>query len=269
MQLLNIELSRVIADEEFNCRGKISPISVADLARDIQEKGLIQPVTVAPFGEAYKLIAGFRRHMAHKILKAKTILAVVREDMEDEKRARSFNLTENLHRSDLTIMEEANALRKLAALGMTRDAIAHEVGKSTAWVTTRIQLMGLPPEIQDEVVAGSFTSKDIRDLYNIYSKVGNDEAFKAVRDIKDAKLRGKEIKTKEIKDKTKPKNVRKARQPNEIGRLMAVLQEHIGNGLHTRVLAWCAGIVDDFEIHNDIAEKVEAAGGTYTIPEFK
>jgi len=68
-KFVQMPMSDIYVDEDFNCRKRITPIDVVDLAKDIKKNGLLQPVIVsiqsdeqqAENGKSYRLIAGFRR----------------------------------------------------------------------------------------------------------------------------------------------------------------------------------------------------------------
>jgi len=271
-----LPLEQVWADAEFNCRGRISPIDVADLMRDIESKGLIQPVCVTPLlegeegydkGLRYRLIAGFRRHMCHTILKKSTILSVIREDMKDEITARSFNLVENLQRADLTILQEAKAIEHLHHLGLTDTDLGKEIGMSKGWVQVRVMLLNLPPEVQSEVVSCSIPQSGIRELFTIFNKSGKDACFEAVKTIKEQKARG--VRTVAVKEKGPQRNKKRARSIAEMREMMLIVQATIGNGIATRMMAWCSGAINDFEAHTDIKKAADEMGRYYTIPELK
>ena len=58
-------------------------------------------------------------------------------------------LVENLHRQDLTPLEEAAAFQQLIEdFGLTHEQVADRVGKSRSAVTNTLRLLGLPPAIQ-------------------------------------------------------------------------------------------------------------------------
>lgn len=271
----SIEMVKVFADADFNCRGRIAPLDVMDLMKDIEDKGLIQPVCVRPMtkddpkrseGYEFKLIAGFRRHMCHKILKKATILAVIRSDMGDELRARSFNLVENLQRADLTILQEAKAIEHLHKLGLGARAIGKEIGMSLGWVQVRVMLLNLPIEVQAEVVSCSISQTGIRDLFTINQSSGKEACFEAVKSIKAQKARGK--KSVIVKPATKPKNKTRSRSGVEVKEFLAIVQASVGNSFATRCLAWCAGAIDDMSVHKDLARVAEEAGTEYKVPEM-
>ena len=265
--LVSIPLSEILADDDFNCRGKIVPIDVVDLAKDIQERGLIQPVTVAPYIKGsyrYRLIAGFRRFSAHLVIQRSEIDAIIREDMIDEKECRFFNLSENLQRTDLTIMQEARALQHLQAVGVGEHDAADRLNKSRGWIQVRYLLLKLPKEVQKEVEAGFIKQTQIRELYSLYKNHSIEKLYAAVRKIKDAKIMGRDLVTVDP-DKLSPKAKRIRKRP-EIFEMMAHVVQYADNGLHTRCLAWCAGEINDDELFDSLQEVCENNGDTYYRP---
>lgn len=254
-EIENILMTEIHADDSFNCRGVISPIDVVDLVKDIEKRGLIQPVVVTPYDEAkaketgykYLLIAGYRRHMAHQVLVKTRIEAIIRADIGNEVEARYFNLAENFQREDLTIMQEARALLKLQELRVTESDAAERLGASRGWVQIRYMLLKLPTGIQNEVEAGFITQTQIRELYALYLVGSLDQLTDAVKQMKDAKIAGR--KTATIKIKT-PKSQKKHRKRREINEMLDHMQEHLPNSFWARVMAWCSGEIstDDFEI---------------------
>ena len=272
----SIPLKEVWADANFNCRGRILPIDVADLMKDIESKGLIQPVCVTPIPEGeeayihgyrYKLIAGFRRHTCHLILEKPTILSVIRTDMQNEVSARSFNLVENLQRADLTILQEAKALESLHYLGLSDTDIGREINMSKGWVQVRIMLLQLPTEVQAEVVSCGIPQAGIRELFTIYSKSGKDACFSAVKKIKEQKAKG--IRVVRVKEDGPQRNKCRGRNISEIREMMGTVQSTLGNSFATRMMAWCSGSIDDLEAHKDLKKQADLEGKFYTIPELK
>ena len=269
--LITIPLNDILADENFNCRGHIAPIDVVSLAKDIQERGLIQPVTVAPLpeghesGKKYRLIAGYRRYTAHKVISKPDIDSIVREDMADEAAARFFNLAENLQRTDLTIVQEAKALVRLKEVGVGEVEAAERLNVSRGWIQIRYMLLALPVEVQAEVEAGYITQTQIRELYTIHKKYSEEELFAAVRKLKDAKITGKKDVTVNP-NLTKP-TAKRHRKRGEIQQMMDHIQVNIGNGLHTRCLAWASGEISDSDLFDSIAEFADDNCINYIKPE--
>jgi len=250
----HIAMGEIDADEKFNCRGVISTIDVVELARDIKEKGLLQPVIVTEYPEPkgrkkYRLIGGFRRYTAHQVNQAETIWCTIMPFM-DEETATIMNLSENLNRQDLTIMQEANALRRLRSLGCAREETAKRLNKTPGWVQIRFMLLNLPKEVQQEVDAGIIKQTDIRDLYSIRNAVGDKQCIDAARKLKEAKAKG-------VKANIKPKSktTKKVRMKIEINEMMDIIYGVIGPSLATRCLAWCGGEISDGELFQSIKEE--------------
>jgi len=269
-QVLDIPLKEILADEEFNCRGFIAPIDVVNLAKDIEQNGLIQPVTVVELPSGmdykYKLIAGYRRFMAHKIIKKLTINAICNPAMSDEKKARLFNLSENLQRCDLNILQEAKAISRLVELGMSIEWIAKELSKSYGWVQVRTYLLALPEPIQAEVAQGYIAQLQIRDLYTIYKNHGEEQAILATKQLKEAKARGEA--GVRLKNTQKQKNAKRMRNRHEILEMLFHIQDALGNGLYTRCLAWAAGEISDNDLFGDLKHFAEKEGTTYLLPNW-
>ncbi|NNE11927.1 MAG: ParB/RepB/Spo0J family partition protein [Ilumatobacter sp.] len=121
--------------------------SLAELTASIQQIGVLQPVLVRPSGSGFELIAGERRWRAAGRAGLAVIPAVVR--VSDDLAAVEQALVENLHRRDLTPLEEAAAYQQLIEdFELTHEQVADRVGKSRSAVTNTLRLLGLPPLIQ-------------------------------------------------------------------------------------------------------------------------
>jgi len=138
--------------------------SLADLAASIRELGVLQPVLVrAADPGRYRLIAGERRWRAARRAGLDTIPAIVRET--DELGSIEQALVENLHRQDLTALEEAAAYQQLIEdFELTHDDVATRVGKSRVAVTNTLRLLQLPPTIQHLLADGRLTAGHARAL---------------------------------------------------------------------------------------------------------
>jgi ParB family transcriptional regulator, chromosome partitioning protein len=138
--------------------------SLADLAASIRELGVLQPVLVrAAEPGRYRLIAGERRWRAARRAGLDTIPAIVRET--DDLGSIEQALVENLHRQDLTALEEAAAYQQLIEdFELTHDDVATRVGKSRVAVTNTLRLLQLPPTIQHLLADGRLTAGHARAL---------------------------------------------------------------------------------------------------------
>lgn len=145
-------------------RTTIRAEALDQLARSIQESGVVQPILVRPAANGrFQIIAGERRFRAAQKLGLSTIPAVVRTVADD--RVLEFALVENIQREELTPIEEAQALRRLQdELGLTQEALAAKVGKDRATVANTIRLLRLPAEVREEVQRGTLSAGHARAL---------------------------------------------------------------------------------------------------------
>ena len=137
--------------------------TLGELAASIAQMGVLQPVLLRRAGDKFQLIAGERRWRAARRAGLATVPAVVRTT--DDVRAVEQALVENLHRQDLTALEEAAAYQQLIEdFGLTHDEVAQRVGKSRSAVTNTLRLLGLPPAVQHLLADGKLSAGHARGL---------------------------------------------------------------------------------------------------------
>jgi len=137
--------------------------TLAELTASIQQIGVLQPILVRPSASGYELIAGERRWRAAGRAGLAMIPAVVRET--DDEASIEQALVENLHRQDLTPLEEAAAFQQLLEdFELTHDQLAERVGKSRSAITNTLRLLGLPPGIQHLLADGKLSAGHARAL---------------------------------------------------------------------------------------------------------
>lgn len=257
--LQEVPLSEILFDEKFNCRDTITVASVADLVNDIKNHGLQNPISIQPYekdGKKYRLISGHRRYKAFEVLKMKTIPCLIRENISDID-AVVLNLNENAVRKDLNIVEEAHAIAHLKELGLTRKEVCEKLNRPASWVSQRFYLLDYPEDIQQEFAAKTISTDYILKLRPL--KDEPDELYKAVRTIKDKKAKGE--KAHNIgRAQPKPATLKKVRQPRDIEAMLLFLMDcfHNKGNIVTRLLAWAAGNISDYEIYEDLVEFAKA-----------
>ena len=147
--LLEIPLDK-ISESKRNPRTQFDERRLAELADDIKQHGVLEPVLVRPFtnGKAgtYELVFGSRRYRASKLAKRETIPATVRELTDAE--SLELQLVENVQRADTHELDEAQGYADLLTLqpSSTVETIAAKVAKSPAYVNGRLQLFKLIDE---------------------------------------------------------------------------------------------------------------------------
>lgn len=149
-RILNIPVE--VIDPGINVRERISKESVADLATTVKKRGVQEPVTVRRVGERYILLRGFRRFEAARLAGKTTIRAIIEPNEQSKADVLVSQLTENLHREDLTEMELAAAIERLIAeTGWTAAQVAAELGLKAPHVCNLRSLLTLPEEVKQAV----------------------------------------------------------------------------------------------------------------------
>lgn len=131
-----------------------------ELADSIRTKGVIQPILVRPDPaqpEMFEIIAGERRWRAARRAGLSVIPAVVRE--MDDREMLEIAIIENVQRSDLNAVEEAEAYKALIdRFGRTQESVAQQVGKSREHVSNTLRLLSLPDDVREHVREGRMTA---------------------------------------------------------------------------------------------------------------
>ncbi len=138
--------------------------TLLELSSSIAEMGVLQPILVRPMDDGvFELVAGERRWRAAQRAGMTTIPAIVRTT--DNLRSIEQALVENLHRQDLTPLEEAAAYQQLIEdFQLTHEQLSSRVGKSRSAITNTIRLLGLPPAVQHLLADGQLSAGHARAL---------------------------------------------------------------------------------------------------------
>ena len=147
----------------YQPRSHFDEQALASLAESIREVGVLQPILIRPVEGGYELVAGERRWRAARRVGLQTMPAMVRDT--DDASALEHALVENLHRSDLNVLEEAAAYQQLIEdFQLTHEEVAARVGRSRAAVSNTLRLLQLPPTVQRLVRDGSLPMGHARAL---------------------------------------------------------------------------------------------------------
>jgi ParB family transcriptional regulator, chromosome partitioning protein len=135
---------------------------LTDLKASIQSVGLAQPIVVRIVGyERYQIIMGERRFTAARELGLTKIPAIVRASLEEHQRL-ELQIVENLHRKDLSPLEEAESFRRLMdEFGLTQDELGRRLGRSQGSINETLRLLKLPENVQQEYRTSDTVSKSL------------------------------------------------------------------------------------------------------------
>lgn len=183
-----------LAHNPFNPREELTEI--AETAESLRERGQIQPVTVvrrAAFllahpgeedvlGEAEYVVIDGNRRLAAAI---EAGLEELRIDVYDALAATDADILEsaliaNVHRVDVAPLDQANALRQLVAVHGSQGKVAKRLGKTPAWVSQRLALLELTPDLKQKVETGELKVEPARRIGRLPKDKQAAEAKKAI-----------------------------------------------------------------------------------------
>jgi ParB family chromosome partitioning protein len=144
-EIVVLAIGRLIP-HPLNPRGPVSDDDVLELMRSIREQGILQPLLVVPFNQAFHIVAGHRRHRAAKLAGLTELPCIVREFSEEEQE--EVMLTENLQRQDLTIIQEARAFQRFVDRRFPIARIVERIGVSAGYIESRLRVLQLEKSVQ-------------------------------------------------------------------------------------------------------------------------
>jgi ParB family chromosome partitioning protein len=154
-----------ISPNRFQPRRVFSEPELAELEASLKSSGLLQPITVRTRagGGGWELVAGERRLRAATRLGWTEIPAVVHEF--DDQQMLTLALVENLQRSDLNALEEAEGYQRLIEeFQLTQQQVADAVGKDRTTITNLLRVLALPLAVRQMVEQGHITAGHARAL---------------------------------------------------------------------------------------------------------
>lgn len=164
-----------------------------ELSKSIKKYGVLQPLLVSKVEEEssrgmnvyYQLIAGERRLRAAKIASLPHVPVIIRDDLspegEDKRVSLEVALIENIQRTDLNPLEEAEAYGRLSKdFGLTQKEIAEKVSKSREVVANAIRLLNLPKDIRESLRSGKLTRAHARALLAFSDESKQREIYKQI-----------------------------------------------------------------------------------------
>lgn len=165
------ELQRIpiadVAPNRFQPRRAFTEPELAELEASIRASGLLQPIVVRTRTDGkFELVAGERRLRAAGRLGWTDIPAVVRDF--DDRAMLTLALVENLQRTDLNPIEEAEGYQRLIdEFGLTQQQVADAVGKDRTTITNLLRVLTLQPTVRQLVERGHISAGHARALLPI------------------------------------------------------------------------------------------------------
>jgi len=212
-----------------NPRRAFSNAELDELVASLRERGIIQPIIVRPTrgaAEAYEIIAGERRWRAAQRAGLHEVPVVVIEASDAE--ALQIAIIENVQRSDLNALEEAEGYRALMEeFGNGQDEIAKIIGKSRSHVANTLRLLKLPESVKAYLASGKLSAGHARML------IGQPNAEALAEEIvsRGLNVRQVEAMARDATEAKAPAHPRKSKKPAEKNANLVALEKRISDSL--------------------------------------
>lgn len=227
-----------ITANQFQPRNHFDEKDLTELADSIKEHGILQPLVVrrVEASDSYELVAGERRFRASKMLGMATVPVIVR-DIENENSLLELALIENIQRTDLNPVEEAEAFQKLIhKFSYTQEEAAKRLGKSRSSIANVLRLLNLPDFVKQDLVEGLLSEGHARPLLRLADNVS---AIKEIRDLivmKKLSVRQTELLVRRYLNKPTQRQLKKKEISEEIpSSYCTTLVNQLTNKLHSKV----------------------------------
>ncbi len=159
-----------IRSNPYQPRKTFDSETLNELAKSIEQYGVVQPVIVKKSIKGYELVAGERRTKAAKIAGLKKIPAIIKDF--DDQEMMEIALIENIQREDLNPIDEASSISNIIKLkGYTQEEFANKFGKSRTYVTNLLGLLKLPDDVKRLVEKKAISMSHAR----VLSKMDDEE----------------------------------------------------------------------------------------------
>ena len=260
-------LDAILVDSDYSSGDSISSVRINDvepnknqprkvfqqeeleaLSDSIVKYGVISPITVRQAGDRYIIIAGERRWRAARMAGLSEIPVIIIS--ADDKKAAEIALVENIQRSDLNPVEEAQAYAALIEqYGLTQEEVAEQIGKSRSSVTNALRLLDLPDVALALLAAGQLSAGHAKVLLGLKDAKKLAEAAQKVADS-ELSVRETEKLVKQLCAQPKPE---KKLPPIDYTRaLETAIQDKIGRTVKIKQNGAKSSITIGFSDNNDL-----------------
>ena len=225
--LRNLGVEKLVPGK-FQPRREFDKEALKELANSIREKGILQPILARPNPDGgakspYEIVAGERRWRAAQIAQLHDVPVIVRDVTDNE--ALQIGIIENVQRSDLNPIEEAEGFQRLIdEFSYTQEVLAKTLGKSRSHIANTLRLVGATNKVREYLVAGQLTAGHARAL------LGHPNADRLASDIVKQGLSVRDIE-RLVAEKKPSKGESKSKKPAEKDTDTRALEKSIADNL--------------------------------------
>jgi len=208
-----------------------------ELAENVKQEGILSPIIIEDAGDgSFYIIAGERRTRASIAAGLEKVPVQLRKYSDSRKL--EVALIENIQRTDLNPVEEAQAYYQLMELeNITQEEVAKKVGKKRATVANSIRLLKLPQDMQDALASGEISSGHAKALLMVINPADQRVLFTRLTtqglSVRECERQAQDLNgggraAKDVKADSKPK--RDTRDPNYVS-----IEQQLIDALGTKV----------------------------------
>ncbi len=151
-KIWNINIEEIVPNKN-QPRKEFNQKELEELSNSIKNHGIIQPILIQKIKNGYEIIAGERRLRAGKLAGLKEIPSIIKK--VDPEESSKIALIENIQRTNLNPIEEAQAYRKLIKnFNLSQEELGRQIGKSRSYIANTIRLLNLDEEVIEEISKG-------------------------------------------------------------------------------------------------------------------
>jgi ParB family chromosome partitioning protein len=227
-----------------------------ELKASIEEKGVIQPITVRQVDDHYELISGERRLRAVTEIGLDRVPCYILE-IDSKEEMLELAIIENVQREHLNPIEQAQAYQRLIEeCSLTQEDVAKKISKDRSTITNIIRLLRLPSVIQDSVRKGEISTGHARSLLSVSNEKLQKSIWKKIVN-ENLSVRRVEKMIKETQEKSKTKKKTTPRRSVFVQKVEENLRELLGTKVVVRPKREGGTIEVDFYSPEDLSRLVE------------
>lgn len=170
-----------LREPKFKIREKIDEKSLNELAKNIEQLGLIHLPIVRKVNGYYEIVTGYRRIQA--AIKAGLSKIKVEVKNISDKEALLLQLAENLHREEMDPISIAKTMQKMVEYGYKKKDIAKKIGKDQSYISHMLSLLKLPHYIQEALLNKKIEAGHALELRKLIRVKKNKEAYELLEKI--------------------------------------------------------------------------------------
>ncbi|MBQ7615329.1 MAG: ParB/RepB/Spo0J family partition protein [Butyrivibrio sp.] len=179
-QVVNVNITKVEPNRN-QPRKTFDDDSLLELADNIKQIGIVNPLIVTDKGDHYEIVGGERRWRAAKKIGLKEVPVIIKNLTEEE--IAVYAIIDNVQREDVNPIEGALAFKRLIdEYNYTQDKIAEKISKSRVYVTNSLRLLKLCDRVREMVVQGLLTTGHARALIPVEDPTEQQELAQKVFD---------------------------------------------------------------------------------------